>query len=178
MSQRSLHLILALALALVASLGCNRMEPEPEGRAAGEIEQCAFSRLETAEEVQLAVHEATSWPDAVILVHVSWAPMVHQRKRFTEFVRAYKTKYPKSDLAFRYIDCTPISGGYEPLRSLPGWKELEELNNGSSLVHGYGELAWLKNGRVLHVERPLNFETPDALIAKTESLGMASQSNQ
>jgi hypothetical protein len=152
------------------------VEPEPKGLAGGEIEQFTFSRLETAEEVRFAVHDAASLPDAIILVHVDWAPMVHQQKRFTEFVRDYKAKYPKSDLAFRYIDCTPIAEGYEPLRSLPGWKELEELNNGLSLVHGYGELAWLKNGRVLHVERPLNFRTPDALVSKTESLGMAKTS--
>ncbi len=106
------------------------------------------------------------------LVHVDWAPMVEQRQRFAEFRFEFQVRYPKRNLAFRYIDCTPIANRYKPLRTLPGWKELEERNNGSSLVHGYGEIVWFKNGRVLHVENPLNFDSADALIEKTELLGM------
>lgn len=163
---------LAFAVGLVASLGCNRTEPK--GQAAQNVRGFAFTRLKAIEEVQRAVDEAKSHSNAILLVHVDWAPMIHQRKRFAEFEREYKTRYPKNDVAFRYIDCTSITEDYEPLRSLPGWKELEKQNSGSSLVHGYGELAWVKNGRVLHVERPLNFDSVDGLVAKTVSLEVGS----
>ncbi|MGE3407575.1 MAG: hypothetical protein AB7I37_12220 [Pirellulales bacterium] len=131
------------------------------------------ARLDAAADVQLAVDEATSHKNAIILVHVDWAPMVPQRRRFEAFVLAYRTKNPEHEIAFRYIDCTPVCGGYEPLRSIPGWQVLEQINGGGSLLHGYGELAWIKNNRVLHVQRPLDFESVDALIDKTESLEMA-----
>jgi len=153
-------------------LGCDGMNSKTQP--AEESSDFTFSRLESAEDVQRAVDQATSRPNSILLVHVDWAPMVHQRQRFAEFKRRYETRYPNSDLGFAYIDCTAITEGYAPLRSLPGWKELEEQNNGSSLVHGYGELVWCKNGVVLHVESPLNFHSADALIAKTESLTMGS----
>ena len=134
-------------------------------------EEIEFAKLESLADVQAAVDEATSHRNAIILVHVDWAPMHLQRQRFAEFKRAYKVKYPERELAFRYIDCTAVTEGYEPLRSLPGWKELEQ-SNGASLVHGYGELAWVRNGRVLHVESPLNFASADELIERTQSLEM------
>ncbi|MFO0942546.1 MAG: hypothetical protein U0930_17560 [Pirellulales bacterium] len=171
MSQQYLIAVLVFALALVLSIGC-AMKSETE--TAQEASELAYSRLKTAEKVQRAVNEATSHSNAILLVHVDWAPMTHQRQRFAEFKRSYKKRHPNIKLIFEYIDCTPITDGYEPLRSLPGWKELENQNNGSSLVHGYGELVWCKNGVVLHVERPLDFESADALVAKTEALGMAS----
>ena len=99
--------------------------------------------------------------------------MARQRSRFAAFKRDYEIKHPTSDLEFHYIDCTPVTSGYEPLRKLDGWQTLEDKNNGSSLVHGYGELVWCKNGRVMHVERPLDFDSTFAMIDKTESLGMA-----
>ena len=173
--QRRLHAALALTVVFFVSLGCDRMKSRTQ--IDKKLSDFAFSRLETVEEVQRAVDQATSRPNAILLVHVDWAPMVYQRQRFAEFARSYKTKYPNSDLIFEYIDCTEITDGYEPFRSLPGWKALEDKNNGSSLVHGYGELVWCKNGGVLHVERPLNFESAEALIAKTESLGMGSIAN-
>ena len=160
-----------LASGMMALVGCN--QTSIQSQTSQELIDFPYTKLETVADVQRAVDEATSKPYAILLVHVSWAPMVHQRRRFAEFKRDFGVKYPTSDLQFRYIDCTPVTSGYEPLRKLDGWQELEEKNNGSSLVHGYGELVWCKNGRVLHVERPLDFSSTDGMIAKTESLGMA-----
>jgi len=75
---------------------------ESKGQAAKDVHEFTFTRLETVQEVQHAVDEAISHPNAILLVHVDWAPMIHQRKRFAEFEREYKTKYPKGDVAFRY----------------------------------------------------------------------------
>ncbi len=170
MMLRRLHTLLAFTLSLMVLLGCGGMNPATP--TAEESSDFVFSPLENAEEVQRAVSEATSHPNAILLVHVDWAPMVLQQERFAEFKRAYKTKYPQSDLLFAYIDCTAITDDYAPLRSLPGWKKLQDQQGGSSLVHGNGELVWCKNGVVLNVENPFAFESTDALILKTESLGM------
>ena len=158
-----------MTLGVMALLGCNGTSNESQTPM-----DFPYTKLETADDVQRAVDVATSKPNAILLVHVNWAPMVHQRTRFAEFKRDYQLKHPASDLEFHCIDCTPVTSGYEPLRNLDGWQLLEEENNGTSLVHEYGELVWCKDARVLHVERPLNFESTDALIVKTESLGMAS----
>jgi hypothetical protein len=40
----------------------------------------------------------------------------------------------------------------------------------TSLIHGWGELVWMEKGRVLHVERILNYESTSELIQKTETL--------
>lgn len=132
-----------------------------------------YSKLETAEEVQRAVDEAVSNRNVIFLVHVGWAFMEQQRSRFAAFKRDFDLKHPGSDLEFRYIDCTPITSGYVPLRNLDGWSELEE-DNRTSLLHGYGELVWCKEGRVLHVQRALDFADCDTMIAKTEALDMVS----
>lgn len=134
MMAQCIYAVLAFAVALMIALGCDRMKSKTQ--TAHTLSDFAFSRLETDDEVQRAVDEATSHPNAILLVHVDWAPMVHQRQRFAEFKRSYKIRYPNIDLVFEYIDCTAITDGYKPLRSLPGWKELENQNNGSSLVHG------------------------------------------
>ena len=142
---------------------------------AGLVDHC-FCDSRKLQAVQRSWSSLSTLADAWEVGCVSptaWAPMVHQRTRFAEFKRDYQLKHPDSDLEFHYIDCTPVASGYEPLRSLHGWQALEEENSGTSLVHGYGELVWCQNARVLHVERPLNFESTDALIVKTESLGMA-----
>ena len=158
-----------MMLGIMALHGCNGTSNESQ-----EPMDFPYAELETPEDVQRAVDVATSKPNAILLVHVSWAPMAHQRTRFARFKRDYQLKHPTSDLGFHYVDCTPVTSGYAPLRNLDGWKALEDENNGTSLVHGYGELVWCKDAHVLHVERPLNFESTDALIAKTESLGMVS----
>lgn len=171
MTNRRLQFFLVATMGTLSLIGCNRTPSQSQ--MTQELSDFPYSQLKTAADVERAVEEATSNANVILLVHVSWAPMVQQRSRFAEFKRDFGLQHPDNDLEFRYIDCTPITSGYEPLRSLEGWIELEQKNNGTSLVHGYGELAWCKNGRVLHVERPLDFDSTDALIAKTVELGMA-----
>ena len=132
-----------------------------------------FSRLESASEVQRAIDEATSNRIVVFLIHVDWAPMKLSHHRFAEFEREFKLEHPKSSLQFRYIDCTSVSDDYGPLRCLKGWQEIEAQRSDSSLVHGYGELAWCKEGRVVDVQDPFNFATANALIDRTIELGLA-----
>lgn len=163
---------LMLAICSIALQGCGNRKSDPATKTGQPLIPLEFTQLETESDVQAAVDEATSHQHTIIFVHVDWAPMFFQRQRFAEFKQAFQAKYPGNDLAFRYIDCTPVTDGYKPLRSLAGWKELKESKGNNSLVHGYGELAWVRNRHVMHVERPLDFSDANALIEKTESLAM------
>jgi hypothetical protein len=95
--------------------------------------------------------------------------MEPQRTRFDEFVSEYLRLNPRDNLGFYYIDCTSITDGYAPLKKLTGWAEVEGAA-ATSLIHGWGELVWMEQGRVLHVERILNFRTISQLLQKTEGL--------
>ena len=169
MAQQSSHSVFSFAVALLVSLGCNRMENRNQSTPA--ILDFAFSQLETVEDVQQAVDAATSHSNAILFIHVDWAPMTLQRKRFAKFEHEYKKTHSESDLGFCYVDCTSITEGYKPLRALAGWKQLEQQKNGASLVNGHGELVWFMNGHVLNVEQISDFKSTAALIVKTETLG-------
>jgi hypothetical protein len=164
------HLDLLPLVCAITLFGCIRSE-EPQGMMTVEdlVTSLNAARLETEAAVQAAVSNAANARAAIIFVHVDWAPMEHQRRRFAEFAVEYQRIHPDLPVHFHYVDCTPVSDGYAPLRSLLGWQELEGAV-GSSLLHGWGELVWMSRGRVLHVERILNFDSVSALIHKTEAL--------
>ncbi len=120
--------------------------------------------------MQKAINLATACQETVIYVHFMWAPMRFQGEKFVEFERELKQKYPESVMQFHYIDFTPVSEGYEPLRSLTGWEGLEKNN----VILGYGEFVWLRKGQVLHVEpRPEPISAAD-LVAKSKALALVS----
>jgi hypothetical protein len=133
------------------------------------------ARLETEADVQAVVANAARSRRAIMFVHVDWAIMEPQRTRFAQFVVEYQRMYPNDGVLFHYVDCTSVTDGYAPLKALPGWQELENTE-GTSLIHGWGELVWLEQGRVLHVERTLNFDTTSDLLQKTRRLILAQES--
>lgn len=120
-------------------------------------------------DVETAIGEALNAELAVLFVHIDWAPMKQQRELYFRFAAALAEKHPACDVSFQYLDCTAICEHYRPLCELPGWQSLEE-KDGTSLLHAYGEFVWIYHGIVKHVERPLNYDSQDALVAKTESL--------
>jgi hypothetical protein len=126
-------------------------------------------RRNSASDVQRIISTAAAADRAILFIHVDWALMEPQRTRFVEFINDYLRLHPQDDLGFYYVDCTSVTDGYAPFRSLTGWRELE-VAAGTSLIHGWGELVWMEQGRVLHVERILNFESTSELIQKTEAL--------
>lgn len=137
------------------------------------MNEIPFKTLESAMDVTAALEEAVSWPLAIILINVRWAPMTRARQRFCELEAAIRSRYPNLNIAFRSIDFTPVEDNYAPLRSLPGWTDLEQANSGQSLIHAHGEFAWIRDGRVLHVQRPSDFSTVEDLIEKTRLLLVA-----
>jgi len=141
----------------------------PTAQAADWVETFRSAKLETEEDVQLVVSHAAASKRAIMFINIDWAILGNERKRFAEFMVAYHHKHQDDPVLFHYVDCTPVTSGYYPLRSLSGWKELESTK-GTSLVHGWGEVVWMEHGHVLHVERILNFDTTQRLIEITESL--------
>lgn len=70
---------------------------------------------------------------------------------FAQCMLDHYTSHPNSEVIFHYIDCTVLTDNYPPLTEIPGWSELEQ-EAGGSLIQGYGEVVWMRNGRVLRVE--------------------------
>lgn len=155
-------------LSIAACIGCNRVEPPVEISVDEIVASFANASLESAEDVQCVVGNAAASEQAILFVNLDWAIMQPQRRQFAEFMIEYQRKHPINSLVFHYVDCTPLKSGYAPLRNLPGWQELE--SNGQSLIHGWGELVWMKRGRVLHVERIINFDTASGLVRKTDQI--------
>lgn len=178
MSSSKLQPRLLVLLCMLAIWGCNRDAPETEVRvdetvASLEVDELVASfdnvNLETEADVQHVVSNAAASPRAIMFVHLDWASMEPQRTRFAEFMLEYQRTYPDGQILFHYVDCTPVTNGYAPLRSLPGWQKLHEAA-GTSLIHGWGELVWMEKGRVLHVERILDCGSAAELVEKTDRL--------
>ena len=126
------------------------------------------TRLASEAEVQRVVDHAVQAERAILFANVDWSPLHPMKRRYGEFIQRWSEVHPETPIMFYYVDCTSITSGYRPLKSIPGWSELEE--NGSSAVQGWGELIWLQGGTVKHIEKILNYESSQALVDKTESL--------
>ena len=156
-------------ICIVAPLGCERDSRNVDLPVKEMVASFGSARLETKEDVQRVVTNAALSERAIVFVNVDWAIMEPQRTRFAQFVINYHRKHPDDSVLFHYVDCTPVTNGYAPLKSLAGWRDLQKAA-GTALIHGYGEIVWMHNGRVLHVEGILNFETTEDLIEKTRTL--------
>jgi hypothetical protein len=153
-------------LVAMTLFGCDKQNSQ----AAAMIDELAASlakaKLPDDFAVERVVSHAARQDRSILFVHVDWAPMKFQQKQLAEFIVAYQQRYPEVPIAFHYVDCTN-SKYYASLKSLPGW---QELSGGRSLIHGWGELVWMKKGRVLHVERIDEYGSAAKLIERTESL--------
>lgn len=165
-----------IAICLAAASGCIRQEQDidQELQVHELVDSFARAKLETEADVRQVVSNAAASERAVMFINVNWAIMEPQKTRFAEFALAYQRKHPLKPVHFHFVDCTPVTSGYQPLESLPGWQELQE-ENGFAFIHGNGEIVWMKQGRVLHIYPILNFESVSELIKKTESLMLATK---
>jgi hypothetical protein len=163
---RSITIFVAVSL---ANCGCNRTQTEVALTADELAQTFAAVNAVTEADVQSVVSNAAASERAIMFIHVDWALMEPQRTKFADFAIGYQRVHPNDNVAFHYVDCTPIDSGYRPLRSLAGWSVLEDAV-GTSLVHGWGEFVWLERGRVLHVQRISESDSTAQLIKKTESM--------
>ncbi len=163
-----LHTFMKLAFAMLACIGCTAEVPE---RRVDELaESVAAVECQTEEDVRRVVAHAGTSHRAVLFIHVDWAVMAPQRRLIAEFAAHYHQVLPGSDLLFHYVDCSPVTHDYAPLRELDGWKELEDAAGGGSLIGGAGELVWMHRGRVLHVESIIGFKSSSSFVQKTKDI--------
>lgn len=107
------------------------------------LETFRFADSRTESDVDDAMATVVASHRAIIFLHVDWAVIEPQRSRFIEFMREYQRTHVVDSIQFHYVDITP-SHSYAPIRSIAGWKQLEDAA-GQSLIHGWGELAWLQD---------------------------------
>ncbi len=169
MSLPRIRFALFVTICVLSPIGCERDSRNADLAVKEMVASFESAKLETEADVERVVTNAATSERAIMFVNVDWAIMEPQRTRFAQFAINYHRNNPDDSVLFHYVDCTPVTNGYAPLRSLAGWRELQEAA-GTALIHGWGELVWMHNGRVLHVERILNFKTTEDLIEKTNSL--------
>lgn len=81
---------------------------------------------------------------AIIFVQLDWAVPQRDRDMFKEFAKRYYNTSLRRRAKFHIINFT--SSGYDKLYELPGWFEQPNAKIG-----GYGEIVWLKKGRVVGI---------------------------
>jgi|GEM_PF-3309814 len=120
-------------------------------------------------EVEMAVQNAAQSPNAVVFVYVPWAPMRPQIDRFAEFTLAWQSDHENSSIGFHFINFGEVCDDYRPLSSLPGWPIRDEGRYVGQLG-GWGELVWIANGRVVHIQTALDFSDASELVAFTRAV--------
>jgi hypothetical protein len=169
------------SLAMGALLGCYSDHPQPAGlshEAMGLARKlCDGESLSQVDTVR-AIQNARSAKLTVVFVHLDWSiDSQLATYPFAQCMLDHYSSHPNSEVLFHYVDCTDLTDNYSPLTEIPGWRELE-CEVGGSLIHGYGEVAWMKSGRVLRVESfrgvyqgaTWDIETVERFVAITEEL--------
>lgn len=165
--------IISAVLILAAWAGCTYSESEsrfPTDEAKQLAEELGTQTLSRVVDIENAIQNATKAEQAVILINLDWSiQCVMARVPFAQFMLDYRSSRPHGKLLFHYIDCTNITQDYSPLTDLPGWQELDDKSPGT-LISGYGEMVWLKNGQVLRVAPIWDVRSRDKLIKITDEL--------
>lgn len=145
-------LVMPILVTLVGCASDSCRSEFPTGDAWRVREELLSTRLDNTDDVKYAIQNARNAEQAVVFVGLGWSSTSMEATiPYVQFMLDYYNSHAESRLLFHHIDCTSISSDYSPLTEIPGWKELEERRPGA-LIHGMGEVVWLKNDRVLHVE--------------------------
>lgn len=123
------------------------------------------------QEVRAAIDVAARAPGVSIsYLHLAWSVESQARQaEFADFALAWHGLHPESPVEFHFLDCSLITSDYSPLHELSGWQRDKHV------VGGFGEILWMKEGRVIDFGKIGDFSSIDALIAKAESLVEISQ---
>ncbi len=144
----------AMFLTLLASLlGCNSDHRQSQywtDDAVALAKQLLGTRSLSEVDVDRALHNARNAEQSIVFVRLDWsADSLMATFPFAQFTLDYYSSHSDSKLLFHYIDCTSITDDYSLLTDIPGWQDLADRRQ---LPQGFGEVVWLKNGRVLRVE--------------------------
>ncbi|EKK02462.1 hypothetical protein RBSH_02096 [Rhodopirellula baltica SH28] len=72
-------------------------------------------------------------------------------------------------IGFHFINFGEVCDDYRPLSSLPGWPIRDE-GRYVGQIGGWGELVWIANGRVVHIQTALDFSDASELVAFTRAV--------
>jgi hypothetical protein len=156
-----------LSSLIVMVVGCTGTEVGIESNVI-EIE-FSVPHLETPAQVENALRNAINSDRAIVFVHLDWAIMQPQRDLFTRFMLHYHHRFPDRSVGFHYLDCTPITSDYTPLKSLPDWPGSGRNIYALQGTGVWGDVIWIDHGVVRHVETIMESDDADELIAKTNT---------
>ena len=156
---------LVLVIVVATTLGCQQpAEPLMVVSAAEFLESFDHASFDSASQACGVIDNAAGSKQSISFIDVKWSLAAAMGKhRYADFLAKY---YQQQDIDFastHYIDCTPLSSDYSCLTDLPGW------NKDPGLIHANGEVVWMENGRVIHVQE-IAYGSPDDVLAKTLEL--------
>ena len=172
------------AMIVITCAGCDRSGDAPTPEAAPTTSLKALFRgspglsrddlLEVFQDMPLpdeaavsaAIDSMVTQPGvSVSHLHMAWSTESEIRQReFADFILAWQRAHPESPLTFHFINSSAITHDYRPLHAIPGWE------TGKHSVGGYGEILWMKEGRLVDFEKISSFASTEALVEKAESL--------
>ncbi len=156
-------------VALICSVicGCTPQNELPSAEALYQSFDATRGMSENA--VAIAVENAANSQRAVVFVYVDWAFMRPQLDRFAEFAIAWQSNNENLRIGFHFIDFTEVCNDYRPLTSLPGWPMRNERPD-VGRIGGYGEVVWIADGRVVHIQTALDFASGSEMATLTHSI--------
>ncbi|GAB5515425.1 MAG: hypothetical protein Rhob2KO_31500 [Rhodopirellula baltica] len=120
-------------------------------------------------DVAHAVQNAAASPRAVVFIYVPWAPIRPQTDRFAELAASWHSDTENNAVGFHFIDFSDACDDYRPLTDLPGWPTQDERPH-LGRIGGWGELVWIANGTIVHIQSALDFSAPSSLFKLTNQL--------
>ena len=170
LEQKSAALPYSLVIAISAMLlGCNNGPETPATLFVPSNTEVhnVVPNLETPDDVRRAISRAIDAKRAIVFVHVDWSIMEPWHNRFCSFATSYHDRYPDDPVQFHQIDVTPTTNDRSPLTSMPGWPGTGREIYVKSGTGGCGDIIWINEGIVQHVEMVSETSNAEGLITKT-----------
>ena len=119
----------------------------------------------------MEVSKAFSSPNAIVFLNVQWSKECEiGRLQFAQFILDHRRYSPNDSLECKFVDVTEIAIDRSSLTAIPGWLKLTKQSGQRWLLMCKGEIAWVKHGRVIHVQPIGEFRTTQELMRKTDEL--------
>lgn len=122
----------------------------------------------TADRAEAAIAKAGLSGRAIVFLGLDWsATSVIGSHQFAQYRLGYQDTNP--GIKFQFIDITPLTSDYSALEKLPGWTQILQANSGYPIT-GSGEVVWIRDQTVVHVQSIFDFRSTAELNRLTEKL--------
>lgn len=160
------YISLVLVLIVATTLGCRQnIEPSPSVSTEEFLESFDQASFDDAAQARAVIDNAAGSRRSISFIDYKWSLTAAVGKHnYAKFLAQYYQQKDVDYASAHYIDCTPLTyrdSSY--LTDLPGWNKEEHR------VIGNGEVVWMENGRIVHVQE-IGFGSPEELLAKTTEL--------